>query len=434
MKAGVTRLRQLVLLAGDIACFVVGLMLALNIRYGIPVPRQVLAEHIAPFAIIFSVWLLIFYIGNLYSLRHCKNNRAFFELLASMFGINVGISVLFFYFIPYFSISPKTVLFLDLGTTAVLLALWRVFFNRFASVPFFKMAMLGEGGEVEEILDDLKKNPQQGIKCVLHFKDAQEMLARADGIIEQDIDIFVAAVDYHSSPALQKALFELSKRKIAFYDFVDFYEQHLQKVPLPTIDWLWFLENLNESGKQVFSFVKRGYDIFLSVIFGAVGVILFPFIALAILIESGSPIFYSQMRIGQFGKPFKIYKFRSMKKEDDENSVTRVGKFLRASHLDEIPQIWNIIKGEMSYVGPRPERIHLVEDLKSKIPFYTERLLVRPGIMGWAQLHEPKARVEDALEKLQYDLFYVKHRSLFLDFEIIWKTFRILIPWLYAKH
>lgn len=427
MKLSVLRFRQFILFLGDIACFIAGLFVALIIRYGWPIPEEYLAPHQLPFAIIFIIWFLGFYVGGLYNLRIIKQYRAFFTLFFTVFGINAAIAALSFYFVPFFSITPKTVLFLDLLATLILLIGWRWFFSAIAALPPRKLAVIGSGQEVDELLKDFEKHPQQGYRCIFHIKESHGSPNLPRELKSRDIDMVVVAADYRRSPELQKSLFACIPLHIQFVDFVDLYEQYFQKIPLAVIDRAWFLENLNELGKQFFSLVKRGMDIFASVIFGLIGLALTPFIVLAILINSGRPIFYSQTRVGQFEKPFRIYKFRSMRLDGQNESVTTIGGFLRKTHLDEIPQLWNIIRGEMSFVGPRPEQAVIVEQLKIKIPFYTERLLVRPGLTGWAQLYEPRARAEDALEKLQYDLFYVKHRSLLLDLEIILKTLRILI-------
>lgn len=425
MKFRIIRGRHLIIFIGDIICLIAGLFIALAIRFGISDVTPQFAIHRIPFTIIFILWLLLFYSGGLYSVRTAKNNRAFFTLFFTLFAINAGIAVFFFYFVPYFAISPKVVMFLDIGVTAVLLLGWRSFFNHFISSPPLKLAIIGEGPEVNELIEDLKRHPQQGYHCVLHLAHPPADLAHV--LRNNHIDVVAVATDYRRSADLQKSLFECIPLQIQFFDFVKFYEQLLQKIPLITIDRAWFLENLNEPAKQFFSRVKRIGDIVITLALSIIGMALSPFIAIAILIDSGRPILYSQMRTGQFGKPFRIYKFRTMAREADESSVTSVGRFLRATHFDEIPQLWNILKGDMSFVGPRPEMVHLVEQLQQKIPFYTERLLVQPGITGWAQLHEPRARADDALSKLQYDLFYVKHRSLLFDLEIILKTLRILI-------
>lgn len=189
---------------------------------------------------------------------------------------------------------------------------------------------------------------------------------------------------------------------------------------------------------MMFEFIKRAEDIIFAVLVGLLGILLFPFIALAIKIESPGPALFRQKRVGKDGKIFELLKFRSTWRthvdetvgwsKDEEHVYTRVGKFLRKSYLDEMPQVLNVLKGEMSFVGPRPERPEFVEVLKKKIPRYGERLAVRPGLTGWAQINmENDASAEDAAEKLQYDLYYIEHRSLGLDLLIALKTLKMLL-------
>lgn len=426
-KLTITKWKKIVLLLGDIFCFVAGLIFALIWRFGFSELNNQWQLHRAPFFIIFFIWLIAFYIAGLYTLPKAKNSRSFFALLFGVFFFNALSAIFIFYFLPYFFISPKVVLFLNLAVTFVLIVIWRAVFNGFSILPQLKLALVGTGVEIDELINDINKHPQNGYKCVLHIKNENESVNLDNKLKELDVDVVVVAIDYRHSPELQKGLFKCIPLHIQFFDFVDFYEQYFQRVPLAVIDRAWFLENINETSKLFVSQLKRFLDLIMAFLLGIIGLVLFPFIATALLLTMGRPLFFIQSRVGQFEKSFRIIKFRSYGSEGNDNTVTRFGNFLRKSHLDEMPQLWNIIKGEMSFVGPRPEQVKIVAEFKNKIPFYTERLLVRPGIAGWAQLHQPKARAEDALHKLQYDLFYIKHRSLLFDLEIILKTLRILL-------
>ncbi|MGB9598661.1 MAG: sugar transferase, partial [Minisyncoccales bacterium] len=221
-------------------------------------------------------------------------------------------------------------------------------------------------------------------------------------------------------------------------NFENFYENLAEKIPIYLINETWFLENLAKIKKNFYQFFKRLIDIVLALILFVPFSLLLAPIALAIKLDSRGPIFYRQKRVGKEGKEFWLLKFRSMKEgaekisglksDGKDERLTRLGSFLRKSYLDELPQIINILKGKMSFVGPRPERPEYVKALKEKIPFYEMRLLVLPGISGWAQLKmEKDASVEDAPEKLQYDLYYIKNRSLILDLAIAVKTIMILL-------
>lgn len=419
------RFRQVILFLGDIVCAMGALIVTLILRFGYEdLPHQ-LSLHRGPFTILFILWAVVFFITGLYNLRNAHNNRLFFTRFIEAFILNSAIAIGFFYFIQNHLVSPKTVLFLDLSFTLLFQALWRVIFNTLR-VQMLRLAVVGRGTEVTELIEDMKRHPRQGYVCVLHLEECPPNLAEL--LKEYQADAVTVADNWRSVRTLQKSLFDCITLNIQFYDFVGFYERYFERVPPTVIDRAWFLENINEPGKQFFSLLKRGLDIIFAVIFGVVGIVLFPLVAIAIWTDSGGPILFSQLRVGQFGKPFRIYKLRTLTHgHGGVQHVTRVGRFLRSTHIDELLQVWNIVRGEMSFVGPRPEQVTIVEDLKGKIPFYMERLLVRPGITGWAQLHHPKAQADEALTKLQYDLFYIKNRSLLFDIEIVVKTLGVLL-------
>jgi exopolysaccharide biosynthesis polyprenyl glycosylphosphotransferase len=201
--------------------------------------------------------------------------------------------------------------------------------------------------------------------------------------------------------------------------------------------WILFSDGFSVSRSR--DLTKRLLDLMLSLSLLA---IMSPFIiltAIAVFLETGGPVLYSQQRIGLMGKEFRIYKFRSMRQDAEkdgkarwasanDNRITRVGGFIRNTRLDELPQIYNVIKGEMSFVGPRPERPEFVSELKDKIPLYDTRHYVKPGLMGWAQLKYPYgASVEDAKGKLEYDLYYSKNHSLLMDILIMIQTVEVVL-------
>lgn len=234
-------------------------------------------------------------------------------------------------------------------------------------------------------------------------------------------------------------LMECKLRGIAVTSGLDFYERELKKAKLDMVhpSWIVFSEGFKASKGRAFT--KRLLDLIISLTLVSV---MFPFIVLtafAVFLETGRPILYSQKRVGMLGKEFRIYKFRSMRQDAEKDGkarwastnddrVTRVGAFIRNTRLDELPQIYNVIKGEMSIVGPRPERPEFVSELKEKIPFYDTRHYVKPGLMGWAQLKYPYgASVEDAKGKLEYDLYYSKNHSLIMDFLIMIQTVEVVL-------
>ncbi|MHB8904160.1 MAG: sugar transferase, partial [Patescibacteria group bacterium] len=217
----------------------------------------------------------------------------------------------------------------------------------------------------------------------------------------------------------------------------DFYELLSGKIPVEAIGPDWFLENLKEGQKNYFNFLKRLIDIILALIILIISLPGWPLIALIIKLESRGPVFFRQIRLGLNEKEFRIFKFRSMKEDNNDRSltqakdtrITKFGNFLRKTRLDEVPQVINIIRNEMSFIGPRPERPEIVAELEKQIPYYKTRLLIKPGLTGWDQVSGEyhSATSEDTLEKLQYDLFYLKQRSLYLDLDITLRTIATMI-------
>jgi len=220
---------------------------------------------------------------------------------------------------------------------------------------------------------------------------------------------------------------------------LSFYERELKKAKLELVQpsWIMYSDGFKASKSRDIS--KRLFDLMIAM---TLLVLLFPVIlvtALAVFLETGRPILYSQNRVGAHGRLFRIYKFRSMRQDaekegkaiwasQNDSRVTRVGAFIRNTRLDELPQLYNVIKGQMSFVGPRPERPEFVEDLKEKIPFYDTRHYVKPGLMGWAQLKYPYgASVEDAKCKLEYDLYYSKNHSFLMDLLILIQTVEVVL-------
>jgi lipopolysaccharide/colanic/teichoic acid biosynthesis glycosyltransferase len=240
-----------------------------------------------------------------------------------------------------------------------------------------------------------------------------------------------------ANPDILKKFYELRTLGVNFYNHKDFYEQLLRRVYLSQINEIWFLENIEYREKRIYNLIKRLVDVLLGLVGVGLFLISLPLVALIIVLNSRGGIFFAQERVGQHGKKFKVYKYRTMKQGTATNTwtsvndprITSVGKFLRMSRIDELPQFINLILGNMSLVGPRPEQPHLVEDLKRTVPFYDERHLVKPGLTGWAQLNIYASTLEETKLKLQYDLYYIKHRSILFDLEIIIKTIYYIFTW-----
>ena len=238
-----------------------------------------------------------------------------------------------------------------------------------------------------------------------------------------------------------ESLLEMQERGIEIGRMQSVYEDILGQVPIFHLEADWILRSFVEQSRanSGYDIAKRLIDI-LGGLVGSLGMLLvLPFVVVANLFESGWPIFYSQVRSGRGDQPYRVLKFRTMAQDaekdgipqwttENDERVTRVGLFLRKTHLDELPQFINVLKGEMSLVGPRPERPELISMFQEHVPFYRARLLVKPGITGWAQLHQIYAsNVEETNVKLEYDLYYIKHRSLLLDLLVLLRTPAMMI-------
>lgn len=256
-----------------------------------------------------------------------------------------------------------------------------------------------------------------------------------------NISEVVVAISHHINGSAFQQILDCHERGLQVMPMSVLYEQTLGRVPVEHVGDNWFLV-LPLSGIEDFSLtmlIKRGIDLTVSAIGLALFGLIFPFAAVAIRLDSRGSIFYRQTRVGKAGKNFQLVKLRSMipEAEDDgkakwavpnDSRITRVGRLLRRARVDELPQFYNVLKGEMSIIGPRPERPEFVGELQETIPFYRTRLAVRPGLTGWAQTRFPYgSSVEDSLMKLQYDLYYIKHQSLYLDLLIVVRTFGVVL-------
>ena len=438
-------LRKLVLLLGDVALLYVSLGLTLFFRYRLPLfPASPINDiwelHKWPFFLVYALWIVIFYSAGMYDWERftARRIRAPQVVLRPLI-VGTTLAVLLFYFIPAFTITPKTNLLIDSAIAFVLLSLWRLIFIGVSSrASKINILFLGSTAETQKFSKYIYLNPSLGYNTVnaIHIGQFDRGNIK-NAIKESNIDIVVIEPSVLANQELVKAFYEILPMGVSVISFPAFYESVTGKIPVSIINETWFLENLLEINKRTFETAKRILDIMVATLLIIPASIILPFVAIAIVVDSRGPVFYYQKRVGKGGGPFYFIKFRSMiegadafvgkKGNGDDSRHTRVGKFLRKTYLDELPQIINVLRGEMSFVGPRPERPEYVEELKKQIPFYEIRLLVKPGITGLAQINMANdASVEDAPEKLQYDLFYIKNRSIVTDLAIMLKTATIL--------
>ncbi|OGN01611.1 MAG: hypothetical protein A3I26_00275 [Candidatus Yanofskybacteria bacterium RIFCSPLOWO2_02_FULL_43_10] len=431
-------MKKFLIFFSDITILYFSLVLTLLIRY----PDNLYEKytvHLYPFSLIFISWLLVFYIANLYEPKLLRNNIHFYSALFRAIIIAAAISVLFFYVIPLYGITPKTNLLIFVAVFTGLEFLSRSVSNNILQKGFKKSILIvGTNNQSLELDLFIKENPQLGYEIKSVIDIASDKLKHIDMVIkEEKIDTIVLSPEAYQVPEIIDIFYKSLEQKVGFVNLASFYERLTGMVPLGAINQIWFLENLNEGNKRAYEMAKRVSDLVFAVVLGLFSLLFYPFIVFLIKMTSEGPVFYKQKRVGQLGKTFEIIKFRTMNKDAEKNTgaiwasnndprITKAGGFMRKTRIDELPQLWNILKGQMAFIGPRAERPEFNEQLKT-VPFYEERYLIKPGLSGWAQINfRYGSSVADAAEKLKYDLYYIKNRSLILDIGIALKTIRIM--------
>ncbi|KKR10193.1 MAG: sugar transferase [Parcubacteria group bacterium GW2011_GWA2_39_18] len=432
------------LLLGDLTALYASLWMALLLRY-LEVPSNALfVKHFLPFSFIFVVWIVVFYIADLYGRSFKLQNKSLPGLIFKSQAINGIIAIMFFYLLPYYGITPKTVLIVDVAVSFLFLYSWRMLARSFLRLSSAQSILaIGSGKEFQELVDDLKEHPQHGFS-VLEKIDAQnisqnfseDLKKTIDNSIKNDKNLAVVVESFADCSGGAVAYFyDLMSRGVRLIDFQKFYENIFQHVPLSFVNEAWLLENISSSKKDFYDLPKRIIDILTSLIFGILSLLFYPFIILLIKIGDRGPVFFINKRVGQGRKIFKHIKFRSMRVDADsrwpekgDRRITKIGSFLRKTRMDELPQLWNVLKGDMSFVGPRPDFLDFAQKLEKEIPYYNIRNLIKPGLTGWAQIQQvAPSSVEETERRLAYDIYYIKNRSIILDLTIILKTIRIML-------
>lgn len=427
------RLKQSILLIGDLATLHLSLWIALVLRSLETPVTSAWQSHWLYFAPLFIIWLIILYIGGAYKLNLSYDKRRFKLMTINAVTSATLVSVIYFY-LNQSEITPKTILLIFVLVFTGGFLLWRSIFNFFIKsyLPKNNIAFIGWNKTIEALLSDVKNQLHHGFNTALVFKTSEDINNLVQIVKEKNINTIIISNELISDAKLSEALFDCLPFNVVFYTQSDFYENINGKVPLESINQNWFISNLNEGNKRFFNILKRLIDLILSLVLLIISLPFWPIIALAIKLDSKGPIFFKQQRVGLNETIFTMLKFRTMKTTGNDGSmtqekdkrITKLGNFLRKTRLDEIPQVINILHGEMSFIGPRPERPEYVSELAAQIPFYKTRLLIKPGISGWDQIsgiyHSPS--LEDTTEKLQYDLYYLKHRSIYFDLGIFLKT------------
>ena len=414
-------------------------------------------DHIPTAAGCSLIFSLVFYAAGMYEPSVLSRARSIIMVGMTSVSVGLGIVILALYVLfptRHFGLGVNilTGIFLFAGVL-----LTRYFYRLVVGTGFFLKPALIVGGredleETIELLQETKNQPRYRIMGIVLTGRAESSGKFIEGFPVlggfHDLSDFVEA--YHVETVLVasstvreaeilKGIRPLRYRGIECLDFIGLHEQLAQSIPLDHIDDEWLLHAAMNSSRIHIRKIKRVLDAATAAL-GLVVTLPLSLMAMTLIrLDSPGPIFYRQRRLGLGGAPITVLKFRTMREDAERDSgavwaekfdcrVTRVGRFLRASRIDEIPQLFNVLRGQMSLVGPRPERPEFVENLKKNIPFYEERLMMPPGITGWAQVRFPyAASIHASRYKLQYDLYYIKHTSLVFDVAILLRTFKTIL-------
>ena len=325
---------------------------------------------------------------------------------------------------------------------------WRIGFTWLIQLPILieRVYVLGTGERAQRLVQGLRQNPEIGVEIASWTGKVEGPITREsaavhllDVVRKQKVHRVIVAMPDRRGTIPMQELLDLRMQGVKIEEAASWLERISGKIEVENLypSWLVFGEGFRRS--TVFRFVRRVISISISLIGLIFALPLIPLVVLAIRLDSQGPVLYKQTRVGKGGRNFNVVKFRTMRVDaeaqggpqwagNNDPRITRVGRFLRSSRLDEIPQLWCVLKGDMAFVGPRPERPEFVEWLSREIPYYSVRHMVRPGLTGWAQVkYKYGSTVEDAREKLQYDLFYMKNASIGLDVLIMFQTIKTVL-------
>ena len=445
--------RQMALLAGDLGVTVVSAHFFFSI--GFFSPPYAVPEGFGGAVFLFALFCLVsFYLFDLYDQKRPLRSLSFISWYLLAVGAALAASAVAFYVFPGWK-AGRRAFFACAPAAAACVYLWRLAFS-FSSGRARKkkgLVIIGAGSTGKAIYEalagkdngfDLKgfidDDPVKSGRRIGGLEVIGDSGSLAELAHKRQIGAAVIAVGHVEDPALLKAVITSRMNGADIYDMPSLYEKLTGKVPVSHLTDNWIAHTTFQGVRNSLytEWIKKALDCALA-LFGLIATSpLSLAAAAAIKIEGEGPVFYRQERVGLRGKVYRLVKFRSMKADaeaagaawavENDPRVTRVGRVIRKARIDEIPQMWNVLRGEMSFIGPRPERPEFVGRLEESIPFYALRHSIKPGITGWAQVNYGYGASErDALEKLQYDFFYMKNMSPFLDLHILLKTLRVVL-------
>ena len=428
---------RLLLFIADCSILFGSLYLSLFIRNKeLPSTSEYLT-FIPPFIVIILVTIAIFYSYGLYDKPTLRLIRELSTRIITSQVLAAVCAILFFYTLPYLGIAPKTILLLYIIISSVAMNIWR--HHAFSVVLNYKKqksVIIGSGTTFHNLVEELSRNPHTGITLISTIDVDTYDMRKLENVLTttKPNSVIIDLRDERIKPhfdAIYKGLFEGQ----AVLDIVDVYEDIFDMVPLEIINQEWVFRSARVSRGS--DLPKRILDITLALPAYIISLVVYPFVYIAIKLEDGGPLFYKHARVGRHGEHIMIYKFRSMENKptnelNETKKISRIGNILRKTRVDELPQLWNVIRGDVSLIGPRPESPNLVAEYSKTIPFYNVRHVVRPGLSGWAQVQQHEAPkfgidIKQTSTKLSYDLYYLEHSNFLLDCAIILRTFKVLL-------
>ena len=416
------------LLLGDLVALGGSFLVTLFLAFG-TLEADTVLQHAIPFLILYVVWILIFYVFELYDIEYHRRGVHLYSKIAQALLVALLVSIAFFYMFPIFGITPRTNLAINITVFGGLFLIWRIIFSHHLTRRFVvKTIVIDPSQRLHDFVSEIAANPQLGLGQPIHATDFLSV---------DEHNHMQVIVDSQNSPS--HILEKLLNHEHSVVDAITAYERYFQKIPINLITTKWIMYHIRKKQSMTSALFHAIFDRLIALIVIALTLPFTLITALIIYLEDRGPIFYTQTRTGQYGKPFELIKFRSMRTDAEKNGaqwssgssdsrVTRIGKIIRKLHIDEIPQMINILRGEIDLIGPRAERPEFVAKLEEQIPHYRIRHIIKPGFTGWAQIKFLYARsVMDSFEKFQYDLYYIKNRNLIMDFAILFRTAYIII-------
>jgi sugar transferase (PEP-CTERM system associated) len=441
--------RRLLLFCFEGALVAVMVVIAGCVRLGLH--RGLTYPHVAKKALLVALVVQgAAYYAGLYDLASPRTVRSVYERVLRSLALASVILFLLWYLVPFLEVG-RGIFLGAMALAALVLPAWRLGFDAVSLNEGFlrRTLILGNGPLAKELADMIRERTDLGLELVGMLARDKVSIDPARGVVGTYAELFTIAMRAEVQLVLVaypdrrgtlpvEQLLEVKFRGVEVEEGVSFYERNTAKLYVRELkpSQLIFAEGF--ASRPGTRRLKRIMDVMIAVVGIALSAPLMLLTAIAIRLESPGPMLYKQVRAGEFGKLFTILKFRSMRTDAEKHGaqfaaendprVTRVGKFIRKTRLDELPQLWNVLKGEMSMVGPRPERPVFIEQLEQQVPFFKQRLYVKPGVTGHAQVRcRYGASAEDMLEKLQYDLYYIKSYNLLFDLSVILDTVKVVL-------